>query len=214
MTKQYQNEVSSVAFQWCRCSSQSIVVHHFYSQLVLPPYTVKIRGGRHSTTHGEGSSRWALVLPPNTIKIRGGRSIFRRHSQARVLPSHVQRLLATYAHFMSSGVKIPHRLDVPVPVMQTAAAPTNPHHSTYFGTTPNHENKWDSRMDPKWCSSKIPLSLTPSQLIVKPDPSNSECKLPHSETDSDAAFVRDGSPCSHSIPQPTFHKKNKIEKIV
>ena len=117
----------------------------------------------------------------------------------------VQRLLATYAHFMSSGVKIPHHLDVPVPVMQTAAAPTNPHHSTYFGTTPNHENKWDSRMDPKWCGSKIPLSLTPSQLIVKPDPSNSECKLPHSEADSDAAFVRDGSPCSHSIPQPWLH---------
>ena len=71
-----------------RCSSQSIVVYNFYSQLVLPPYTVKVRGGRHSTTHGEGSSRWALVLPPNTIKIRGGRSIFLRHSQARVLPSH------------------------------------------------------------------------------------------------------------------------------
>ena len=70
------------------CRSQSIVVLHFYSQLVLPPYTVKIRGGRHSTTHGEGSSRWALVLPPYTVKIRGGRSIFLHHSQARVLPSH------------------------------------------------------------------------------------------------------------------------------
>ena len=46
------------------------------------------KGERHSTTLGEGSSRWALVLPPNTIKIRGGRSIFLRHSQARVLPSH------------------------------------------------------------------------------------------------------------------------------
>ena len=46
------------------------------------------KGGRHSTTHGEGSSRWALVLPPNTVKIRGGRSIFLRHSQACVLPSH------------------------------------------------------------------------------------------------------------------------------
>ena len=46
------------------------------------------KGGRHSTTHEEGSSRWALVLPPNTIKIRGGRSIFLRHSQAPVLPSH------------------------------------------------------------------------------------------------------------------------------
>ena len=88
MTKQYENEVSSAAFEWLRCSSQSIVVYHFYSQLVLPPYTVKVRGGRHSTTHEEGSSRWALVLPPNTIKIRGGRSIFLRHSQARVLPSH------------------------------------------------------------------------------------------------------------------------------
>ena len=88
ITKQYENEGSSVAFEWCRCSSQSIVVYHFYSQLVLPPYTVKVRGGRHSTTLGEGSSRWALVLPPNTIKIRGGRSIFLRHSQARVLPSH------------------------------------------------------------------------------------------------------------------------------
>ena len=74
--------------RWLRCSSQSIVVYHFYSQLVLPPYTVKVRGGRHSTTHEEGSSGWALVLPPNTIKIRGGRSIFLRHSQARVLPSH------------------------------------------------------------------------------------------------------------------------------
>ena len=74
--------------RWLRCSSQSIVVYHFYSQLVLPPYTVKVRGGRHSTTHEEGSSRWALVLPPNTIKIRGGRSIFLPHSQARVLPSH------------------------------------------------------------------------------------------------------------------------------
>ena len=60
-------------------------------------------------------------------------------------------------------------------------------------------------MDPKWCGSKIPLSLTPSQLIVKPDPSNNECKLPHSETDSDAAFVRDGSPRSYSIPQPWLH---------
>ena len=88
MMKQYENEVSSAAFKWCRYRSQSIVVLHFYSQLVLPPYTVKMRGGRHSTTHGEGSSRWALVLPPNTIKIRGGRSIFLRHSQARVLPSH------------------------------------------------------------------------------------------------------------------------------
>ena len=85
MTKQYENEVSSVAFQWCRCSSQSIVVHHFYSQLVLPPYTVKIKGGRHSTTHGEGSSRWALVLPPNTIKTRRGRSTL---CQAHVLPPH------------------------------------------------------------------------------------------------------------------------------
>ena len=46
MTKQYENEVSSVAFEWCRCRSQSIVILHFYSQLVLPPYTVKIRGGR------------------------------------------------------------------------------------------------------------------------------------------------------------------------
>ena len=88
MTEQYENEGSSAAFEWCRCGSQSIVVLHFYSQLVLPPYTVKVRGGRHSTTHEEGSSRWALVLPPNTIKIRGGRSIFLRHSQARVLPSH------------------------------------------------------------------------------------------------------------------------------
>ena len=76
MKKQYENEVSSAAFEWCRCRSQSIMVLHFYSQLVLPPYTVKIRGGRHSTTHREGSSRWALVLPPNTIKIGGGRSSF------------------------------------------------------------------------------------------------------------------------------------------
>ena len=88
MTKQYENEVSSAAFEWCRCRSQSIVVLHFFSQLVLPSYTVKVRGGRHSTTRGEGSSRWALVLPPYTVKIRGGRSIFLRHSQARVLPSH------------------------------------------------------------------------------------------------------------------------------
>ena len=71
MTKQYENEVSLVAFEWCRYRSQSIVVLHFYSQLVLPPYTVKIRGDAW-----EGSSRWALLLPPNTIKIRGGRSSF------------------------------------------------------------------------------------------------------------------------------------------
>ena len=83
------------------CRSQSIVVHHFYSQLVLPPYTVKIRGGRsiflrhsqarvlpsHAVKTGRGrSTRYqAHVLPPYAVETRGGRSVFR---QAYVLPSH------------------------------------------------------------------------------------------------------------------------------
>ena len=108
MTKQYENEVSSVAFECCRWSSQSIVVLHFYSQLVLPPYTVKIRGGRHSTTHGEGSSRWALVLPPNTVKIRGGRSIFLHHSQARVLPSYPIKTRRGHSTLCQAHVLPPH----------------------------------------------------------------------------------------------------------
>ena len=77
-----------------RCRSQSIVVHHFYSQLVLPPYTVKIRGGRsiflrhsqarvlpsHAVKTGRGrSTRYqAHVLPPYAVKTRGGRSVFRQ----------------------------------------------------------------------------------------------------------------------------------------
>ena len=112
MTEQYENEGSSAAFEWCRCRSQSIVVLHFYSQLVLPPYTVKVRGGRHSTTHEEGSSRWALVLPPNTIKIRGGRSIFIRHSQARVLPSHAVKTGRGRSTLCQAHVLPPHAVKI------------------------------------------------------------------------------------------------------
>ena len=59
-------------------------------------------------------------------------------------------------------------------------------------------HKWDIGMDWKSYFSPIPLSLTFNPPIVKLDPSNNKWELPHSETDSDAAFVRDGSPCSHT----------------
>ena len=114
----------------------------------------------------------------------------------------IQRLPAIYVRFTSSGDKIPHPLDVTDPIMQTPAIPANPNHSTNFGTI--HPPKSDSAipLDPKWCGSKIPSSFSPNPPRVWLNPNNSERELPHSETDSDATFVKDVLPCSHNIPQP------------
>ena len=106
----------------------------------------------------------ALVLPPHSVKTRGGLS-----SQTLVLPSQAVKsgrgcpeITHHIAHFKSSGVKIPHRLDVPMPVMHTPAAPANPHHSTNFGTTPHHKTSrtvgWiKSNVAPKFFFHWLPI---------------------------------------------------------
>ena len=73
------------------------------SQLVLPPYTFKIRGGRMGRFIEVSS-----VLPPNTIKIREGRSICPHHSQAHVLPSHAIKTRRGHSTHCQAHILPPH----------------------------------------------------------------------------------------------------------
>ena len=87
----------------------------------------------------------------------------------------------------------------PVPLMQTPTAPTNPRHSTNFGTMHHPKSNSASPSHPKWCGSKIPPSLSPNWVRVWLDPNNNGCELPHWAWGTHVGFVMDGSPRNHYI---------------